>query len=226
MLIPDLSPVFLSVKLALLTTLILLVTGLPLAYWLARSAGVFALLVEVIVTMPLVLPPTVLGFYLLVAFNPGHNPAHWLLQHTGLQLTFSFEGLLAGSVLYSLPFMITPLKAALQNLPPSLSLASLSLGKSLTRTFVSVLLPAMRPAVVSAVVISFAHTLGEFGVVLMIGGNIPGKTRLASMAIYDSVENLDYAAAGFYSLVLFGLAFLLITFVFIYNRKPVSTPLW
>lgn len=217
--LPDLSPLLLSLKLASLTTVILLLCGLPLALWLSKSKGFAALVIEVLVTMPLVLPPTVLGFYLLVSFNPAHGPAHWLLEHTGLQLTFSFSGLLAGSVLYSLPFMVSPLKTALQNLSPGLSQASLSLGKTRSLTFFKILLPAVRPSVITASVLTFAHTLGEFGVVLMIGGNIPGKTRLASMAIYDSVENMNYAAAGWYSLILFTTTFLLVTAVFMYNRN-------
>lgn len=214
----DAGPLLLSFKLAFITTLILLLVGLPLAWWLATNKSIFSILIEVLVTMPLVLPPTVLGFYLLIAFNPSHNPAKWLLNHLNLRLTFSFEGLLAGSLLYSLPFMITPLKAAFQQIQLSLSQASLTLGKSQIETFFRILLPSIKPAIISAIILSFAHTLGEFGVVLMIGGNIPGKTRLASMAIYDAVENMDYDSAGWYALILFSTTFVLVSIVFIYNR--------
>ena len=214
----DPAPLFLSLKLALTTTFILLFLGLPLAWWLSVNKNLLTLIIEVFVTMPLVLPPTVLGFYLLIAFNPAHNPAKWLLEHFNLQLTFTFQGLLAGSLLYSLPFMVTPLKSAFQQIPESLSQASLTLGKSRFETFFLIILPAIKPAVISAIILSFAHTLGEFGVVLMIGGNIPGKTRLASMAIYDAVESMDYDSAGWYAFILFAATFILVSAVFVFNR--------
>jgi len=212
------GPLFLSLKLALITTFILLLAGLPLAWWLSVTKNLFTLVIEVLVTMPLVLPPTVLGFYLLIAFNPTHNPAKWLLQHLNLQLTFTFSGLLVGSILYSLPFMITPLKSAFQQIPESLSQASLTLGKSRFETFFLIILPAIKPAIISAIILSFAHTLGEFGVVLMIGGNIPDKTRLASMAIYDAVERMDYESAEWYAFILFSATFILVSTVFMFNR--------
>lgn len=215
----DLSPLLLSLKLAALTTGVLLLAGLPLAYWFAGRQRLISVLLEVLLTMPLVLPPSVLGFYLLIAFNPLHNPAKWLLTHFSLHLAFSFEGLLAGSILYSLPFMLSPLKAAFQHLPPNLSEASLSMGKSKLQTFFRVLLPSIRPAIFSAAILTFAHTLGEFGIVLMIGGNIPGKTRLASMAIYDAVETMDYETASTYSMILFSFTFLLVALVFLINTR-------
>lgn len=218
----DLSPLLLSLKLATITTLILLLAGLPLAWWFAGRQHLFKNLLEILFTMPLVLPPSVLGFYLLIAFNPLHNPARWLLSHFSLHLAFSFEGLLAGSVLYSLPFMLTPLKAAFQHLPANLTEASMSMGKSKGETFLRVLIPAIRPSILSAAILTFAHTLGEFGIVLMIGGNIPGKTRLASMAIYDAVENMDYDTAAWYSIILFSMTFILISLVFLINKRVKS----
>lgn len=214
----DWSPIFLTLKLASISTLILLLFGLPVAYWLSKGHSVFKVILEAVLTMPLVLPPSVLGFYLLLAFSPQQGLGKWLLQHFNLQLVFSFEGLVLASVIYSLPFMISPVKSALQQLPPSLAHASFTMGKSERETFFRVLLPNIRASLLTASVMTFAHTLGEFGVVLMIGGNIPGITRVASIAIYNSVENMDYPTANLYSLVLIGLAFVLVVTVFIINK--------
>lgn len=214
----DWSPIFLTLKLASISTLILLLFGLPVAYWLSKGHSVFKVILEAVLTMPLVLPPSVLGFYLLLAFSPQQGLGKWLLQHFNLQLVFSFEGLVLASVIYSLPFMISPVKSALQQLPPSLAHASFTMGKSEPETFFRVLLPNIRASLLTASVMTFAHTLGEFGVVLMIGGNIPGLTRVASIAIYNSVENMDYPTANLYSLVLIGLTFVLVVTVFIINK--------
>ncbi len=214
----DWSPIWLTLKLAVISTFILLVFGLPVAYWLSKGRSVFKIILEAIFTMPLVLPPSVLGFYLLLAFSPQQGLGKWLLQHFNLQLVFSFEGLVLASVIYSLPFMISPVKSALQQLPVSLAHASFTMGKSERQTFFRVLLPNIRASLLTATVMTFAHTLGEFGVVLMIGGNIPGVTRMASIAIYNAVENMDYKSANVYSLVLFSFTFILVTAVFIYNK--------
>lgn len=214
----DWSPIWLTLKLAAISTFILLVFGLPLAYWLSKGRSVFKVIIEAILTMPLVLPPSVLGFYLLLAFSPQQGLGKWLLQYFNLQIVFSFEGLVLASVIYSLPFMINPVKSALQQLPPTLAHASFTMGKSGWRTFFSVLLPNIRASLLTASVMTFAHTLGEFGVVLMIGGNIPGITRVASIAIYNSVENMDYSTANMYSLVLLSITFVLVTTVFIINK--------
>lgn len=214
----DWSPIFLTLKLAFISTLILLLFGLPVAYWLSKGHSFFKVILEAILTMPLVLPPSVLGFYLLLAFSPQRGLGKWLLQHFNLQLVFSFEGLVLASVIYSLPFMISPVKSALQQLPSSLAQASFTMGKSEWETFFKVLLPNIRASLLTASVMTFAHTLGEFGVVLMIGGNIPGLTRVASIAIYNSVENMDYLTANLYSLVLIGLTFVLVLTVFIINK--------
>ncbi|WP_295801288.1 molybdate ABC transporter permease subunit [Mucilaginibacter sp.] len=221
----DLTPIYLTLKLAAITTLLLLVIGLPVAWWLSRGRSFFKIALEAIITMPLVLPPSVLGFYLLLAFSPLHGIGLWLQKTFDVQFVFSFKGLVLASIIYSMPFMIGPIKSALQQLPASLSQASYSLGKSRWQTFVKVLLPNIKPSLLTAVVLTFAHTLGEFGVVLMIGGNIPGVTRVASIAVYDSVEQMDYHTANVYSLILFAITFVLVIAVFIFNKYQLKSPL-
>ena len=221
----DLTPIVLTLKLAAITTLLLMIVGLPLAYWLSKSRSIFKLVIEAIITMPLVLPPSVLGFYLLLAFSPQHGVGKWLSDTFDIQFVFSFQGLVLASVIYSLPFMIGPIKSALQQLPASLAQASYTLGKTERQTFLKVLLPNIKPSLFTAIVLTFAHTLGEFGVVLMIGGNIPNVTRVASIAVYDSVENMDYATANTYSLILFCITFVMVMGVFIFNKAHVKSPL-
>lgn len=221
----DLAPITLTLKLAAITTLLLLTVGLPLAWWLSRGRSFFKIVVEAVVTMPLVLPPSVLGFYLLLAFSPQHGLGKWLHESFDIQFVFSFKGLVLASVIYSMPFMISPIKSALQQLPVALEQASYSLGKSKWQTFVNVLLPNIKPSLLTAAVLTFAHTLGEFGVVLMIGGNIPGVTRVASIAVYESVEQMDYPSANFYSLILFAITFVLVIGVFVFNKYRFKTPL-
>lgn len=221
----DLSPIWLTLKLASITTLLLLLVGLPLAWWLSKGRSIFKIILEAIITMPLVLPPSVLGFYLLIAFSPQHGVGKWLLNTFNIQFVFSFQGLVLASVIYSMPFMIGPIKSALQQLPQSLSQASYTLGKSERETFLRVLLPNIKPSLLTAIVLTFAHTLGEFGVVLMIGGNIPNVTRVASIAVYDSVENMDYSAANVYSLILFSITFIMVIGVFIFNKAHAKSPL-
>ncbi len=221
----DLSPVILTLKLAAITTVLLLLIGLPVAWWLSKSKSILKLIIEAIITMPLVLPPSVLGFYLLLAFSPQHGIGKWLRDVFDVQLVFSFPGLILASVIYSLPFMIGPIKSALQQLPPSLAQASYTLGKSERQTFMHVLLPNIRASVLTAATLTFVHTLGEFGVVLMIGGNIPGVTRVASIAVYDAVENQDYSSANAYSLILFGITFITVISVFVFNKYKAKSPL-
>jgi molybdate transport system permease protein len=211
------EPLFLTLKLALVTTVILLVLAIPLSYWLAYSRARFKPVVETLVSMPLVLPPTVLGFYFLVAFSPRNAFGGFLESQFGLQLIFSFPGLVLASVLYSLPFMVHPIQAGLSSLSPSLREASYLMGNSRFRTLRRILLPNIRPALLTGIVLSFAHTVGEFGVVLMIGGNIPGRTRVASIAIYDEVEALNYGAANVYSAILFTATFLILLLVYLVN---------
>jgi len=221
----DFNPIWLTLKLASITTLLLLIIGLPVAWWLSKGRSFFKIIIEAIVTMPLVLPPSVLGFYLLLAFSPQHGIGKWLQQNFNIQFVFSFQGLVLASLIYSLPFMLGPIKSALQQLPVSLSQASYSLGKSRWQTFISVLLPNIKPSLLTAAVLTFAHTLGEFGVVLMIGGNIPKVTRVASIAVYDAVEQMDYHAANVYSFILFAITFVLVTGVFIFNKYQLKSPL-
>ncbi|MBS1528131.1 MAG: molybdate ABC transporter permease subunit [Bacteroidetes bacterium] len=221
----DLTPIWLTLKLAGITTLVLLIVGLPLAYWLSRGRSIIKIILEAIITMPLVLPPSVLGFYLLMAFSPQHGIGGWLQKALNVQLVFSFPGLVLASVIYSMPFMIGPIKSALQQLPVSLVQASYTLGKSQRETFMKVLLPNIRASVLTAAILTFAHTIGEFGVVLMIGGNIPGVTRVASIAVYDSVENMDYRSANAYSLTLFCITFVMVVSVFIFNKYKAKSPL-
>ena len=211
------DPLILTFQLASVTTLLLLLISLPLSYWLAYSRSRVKPVVETLVSMPLVLPPTVLGFYFLLAFSPGNAFGQWLEDWLGLRLVFSFPGLVLASILYSLPFMVHPIQAGLSGLPASLKEASYVMGKSRLSTLWNVLLPNIRPSLLTGIVLAFAHTVGEFGVVLMIGGSIPGQTRVASIAIYDEVESLDYPSANFSSAVLFVITFAILLLVYLIN---------
>ncbi|TPN84034.1 molybdate ABC transporter permease subunit [Aquimarina algicola] len=213
----DWQPLILTFRLALITTIILVILGIPLSYWLAFSRSRAKPIVETLVSMPLVLPPTVLGFYLLLAFSPNHIFGNWINDWFGLRLIFSFEGLVIASVLYSLPFMVQPIQSGLAGLPKQYREASYILGKSSFTTLHKVLLPNIKPSLLTGIVLSFAHTVGEFGVVLMIGGNIPGKTKVASIAIYDEVEALQYDTANVYSLILLGITFIILLIVYLIN---------
>lgn len=215
----DWQPLLLTFELAAVTTAILFALGIPLAYWIAHTRTRFKPVIETLVSMPLVLPPSVLGFYLLLAFSPQNAFGQWLEQWFNVRLAFSFAGLVVGSVIFSLPFMVHPIQSGLQNLPASLLEASRTLGKRDIVTLFRVLLPNIKPALLSGAVLSFAHTVGEFGVILMIGGNIPGVTRVASIAIYDEVESLNYAAANFYAMVLFAVTFAILLMVYVTNKK-------
>ncbi len=211
------DPLILTFKLAGVTTGILLLLSIPLAHWLAFTKSRAKPVVETLVSMPLVLPPTVLGFYFLIAFSPRNAFGTLLEEWFGLQLVFTFPGLVLASVLYSLPFMVHPIQSGLAGLPESFREASYLMGNSRLRTLGRVLLPNIRPALLTGIVLSFAHTVGEFGVVLMIGGNIPGQTRVASIAIYDEVEALNYGAANFYSAILFAATFIILLLVYLVN---------
>lgn len=215
----DFQPLWLTLELALTTTILLLVIGIPIASVLAHNSFRFKAVIETIVSLPLVLPPSVLGFYLLLAFSPAQGLGRLLESLFDIRLVFSFSGLVIGSVIYSLPFMVHPIQAGLQALPVNLRETSYTLGKSKLQTFFSVLLPNIKPALLTGIVLCFAHTLGEFGVVLMIGGNIPGKTRVASIAIYDEVESLNYSAAHVYAGLLLLLSFCILLLVFIVNKR-------
>lgn len=216
------QPLILTFQLALIVTAILFVIGVPLAYWIAFSQNRFKYIVETLVSMPLVLPPTVIGFYLLIAFSPQFFLGHFLESFFGIRVVFSFIGLVIGSVIFSLPFMVNPIKAGFQNFPIALLEASYCLGKSRHETLRRVIMPGIKPALLTGIVMAFAHTIGEFGVVLMIGGNIPGETRLASIAIYDQVEALNYNTAGLYALVLVAISFSILLVFYYLNRKIVK----
>ncbi|WP_344930160.1 molybdate ABC transporter permease subunit [Aquimarina addita] len=218
----DWGPMILTAKLAMVTTTILFVIAIPLAYWLAYSQSRIKPVVKTLVSMPLVLPPTVLGFYLLTTFSPGNGLGQWLQEYLGIQLIFSFSGLVIGSVIYSLPFMVNPIQSGLSSLPVSLSEASYVLGKSKIQTLFHILLPNIKPSLLTGIVLAFAHTVGEFGVVLMIGGNIPDKTKVVSIAIYDEVEALNYGAAHKHALVLFVITFCILLAVYVMNGNYIK----
>lgn len=215
----DWAAVWLSVRLAAWTSLFLFLVGVPIAYWLAVSPWRFKFLVEALVALPLVLPPTVLGFYILLAVSPRSPLGAFYLDLTGRTLPFSFQGLLLASVLYSFPFAVQPFAAAFQSVDRRLVEASWSLGVSRLETFFRVILPLARPGLLAGIVLSFAHTLGEFGVVLMVGGNLPGVTRTVSVSIYDEVQALNYAAAGRTSLLLLGLSVLVLALTYGLQRR-------
>ncbi len=204
-------------KLAGITTIILLFIGLPLGYLLAYKNFRLKALVEALISMPLVLPPTVLGFYMLVAYSPQNAIGHFLEHTLNLRLAFSFEGVLLASVLFSLPFMVQPIQNGFASIPRSYREASYTLGKSFFITFVRVLIPNIKPSIITAVAMTFAHCIGEFGVVIMVGGNMPGETRMASIAIYDEVQSLNYDTANKYSLILFIISLLILTVIYSIN---------
>ncbi len=215
----DLTALLVTLKLALLTTLILLVLGTPLAWWMARTRWRFKFLLEAVVALPLVLPPTVLGFYLLLALGP-NGPLGGLMESLGGRpLAFTFTGLVIGSVFYSMPFVIQPLQDAFAGIGRRPLEVAATLRASPLDRFFTVVLPMARPGFITAAVLGFAHTLGEFGVVLMIGGNIPGETQVMSIAIYDHVEGMDYANAHILSVGLLLLSFLMLIAVYALNRR-------
>jgi molybdate transport system permease protein len=216
----DTAALALSAKLAALTTLALLALGLPIAAWLTTTRWRGRFLVEAVVALPLVLPPTVLGFYLLTGLGPRSPLGRAFEALAGHPFPFSFEGLLVASILYSLPFAVQPFAAALAAVDRSLVEASHTLGVSRLATFLRVTLPLAWPGVLAGSVLTFAHTLGEFGVVLMVGGNLPGETRTASIAIFDHVEALEYGAAHRTAGLLLAVSFAVLTVVFALQRRP------
>ncbi len=215
----DWGPLGLSALLAVLVTLILLATVLPLAWWLGRTLNPLAPLVESAATLPLVLPPTVLGFYLLVALSPNSPLGGWLDQALGLRLVFTFPGILLAACVTNLPFMVRALKAGVEALDPSWLDASATLGKSRLQTFFLVALPNMKGALFAGAVTTFAHTMGEFGVVLMVGGSIPGETRVLSIALLERVEALDFSTAHAYAAVMVALNFVAIFALTLFQKR-------
>jgi molybdate transport system permease protein len=213
------AAIALSLRLAACTTLVLCGLGLPLAYWLAVSRRRWKFLVEAVVALPLVLPPTVLGFYILVAIAPDSPVGRGYEALTGGRLAFSFAGLLVASVVYSLPFAVRPFAVAFAAVDRRLVEASWCLGVSRAATFWRVVVPLSWTGILTGLILSFAHTLGEFGVVLMVGGNIPGATRTVSIAIYDDVQALDYAAANRTALLLLGFSFAALSATYALQRR-------
>ena len=215
----DISALWLTLQLAAITTIILMVIGAPLAWWLARSTSRFASVIEAMVALPLILPPTVIGFYLLIAFSPDSFFGGGWLALTGQSLAFTFSGLVIGSVIYSLPFVVQPLQSGFQHFDHKLLEAAETMGAGRFDRFFNLIIPLTRRAFITAALLGFAHTMGEFGVVLMIGGNIPGETQVVSIAIYDHVETLQYQQAHWLAAVLLFISFVLLIAVYATNRQ-------
>jgi molybdate transport system permease protein len=215
----DLGPIWISLKLASVTVIVLLLLGTPLAWWLAFTRSRSRAVIEALVALPLVLPPTVLGFYLLILLGPAGPIGRFWVEITGTTLTFSFSGLVIASVIYSFPFAVQPLQTAFEGIGRSPLEAAATLGASPLDTFVRVASPLALRGYVSAIVLGFAHTLGEFGVVLMVGGNIPGVTKVVSIAIYEQVETLTYSQAHYLSAGLLMFSFVVLLSVYVFNRR-------
>jgi molybdate transport system permease protein len=211
----DLVALWLTLRLALGTTAILLVLALPLAWWIASGRGVARAVVQAVVALPLVLPPTVLGFYLLIAMGPLTAPGRLMIRLLGHPLAFSFAGLLIGSAIYSLPFAVQPLVAGFGGVERAYVEAAAGLGASPWRVFWTVVLPATRGSLLTSAVLTFTHTVGEFGVVLMLGGNIPGATQTLSISIYDRVQEFNYAAANRTALLLLGVSLAALALIYL-----------
>ncbi len=222
----DWQAFWLTIRLAALVAAILLVLGLPLAYWIAFSRQRWKFLAEAVVALPIVLPPTVLGLYVLVALGARSPIGRFWRNLTGHTLAFTFSGLVIGSILYSLPFAVQPFAAAFALVDSRLMAASATLGASKLRTFFRVILPLSVPGLLTGVALSFAHTMGEFGVVLMVGGNIPGVTRTVSIDIYDQVQALNYSRANQTALVLLAISFAVLSLVYGLNRRVWMLHLW
>ena len=216
---PDLAPLLLTAKLAGLTTVILLLIGTPIAWWLANTKTKIKPFVEAVVALPIVLPPTVLGFYLLVILSPQSSLGGWWFELTGQALTFSFSGLVIASVIYSFPFVVQPIQNAFETVGRDMMETAYTLGAKPIDAFFTVAVPLAKRGFLTGGVLGFAHTLGEFGVVLMVGGNIPGETRVVSIAIYDHVETLEYGQAHELSAILLVFAFTIILMMYVVNHR-------
>jgi molybdate transport system permease protein len=215
---PDILALITTLKMAGITTIILMLIGTPLAWFLAKMQSRAKVFIEALVALPLVLPPTVLGFYLLLLFSPQYLPGQIWQQATGQQLAFSFSAIVIGSVLYSLPFVVQPLQKAFEQLGDDLLEAAAMLGASAFDRFFTIVLPITKASFITAASLGFAHTVGEFGVVLMIGGNIPGETRVLSIALFDHVEAFDYAQAHIISISLVISSLVLLSLIYLLNR--------
>lgn len=215
----DLTPFVLSFKLAGMTTLILFVLALPLAWYLSQTNSKAKPFLEALTALPIVLPPSVLGFYILVALSPNSTVGGFFEELFDVKLVFSFTGLVVASCFYSLPFMVQPLQGGFESLNKHMLEASYLAGKSKFQTVLNVALPNIKPALMTALIITFAHTVGEFGVVLMVGGSIPGETKVASVAIYEMVEVMEYGKAHIYSALMVGISFIVLLSVYFFNYK-------
>lgn len=215
----ELSPLILTLKLAALTTLILLVIGTPVAWWLANTKIKAKPVIEAFVALPIVLPPTVLGFYMLVVLGPQGWLGSWWFELTGQTLTFNFSGLVIASVIYSLPFVVQPIQNAFESIGHDMMETAYTLGAKPLDAFFTVAVPLAKRGFLTGGVLGFAHTLGEFGVVLMVGGNIPGETRVVSIAIYDHVETLEYGQAHMLSAILLSVAFITMLSMYVINHR-------
>ena len=215
----DFSPFYLSFKLAFISTLILLVFCVPLAYFLSRVNFKGKSVIEAIISLPLVLPPSVLGFYILVFLSPYSAIGSFFEEHFGIRLVFNFTGLVIASCIYSLPFMFAPLLGAFNSLPKNIIEASYTLGKGRIATMLKIALPNIKPSLLNAIIISFAHTLGEFGVVLIIGGSLSRETKVASIAIYEATEMLDFTTAHIYSGIMLAISFFVLFCVYFLTKK-------
>ena len=222
----DWQALWLTVRLAVLVAAALLIIGMPIAYWITYSRRRWKFLVEAVVALPIVLPPTVLGFYVLVALGSRSPLGRWWQGMTGHTLAFTFEGLLIGSIVDSLPFAVQPFAASFASVDSRLLAASATLGASRLRTFFQVVLPLSVSGLVTGIALSFAHTMGEFGVVLMVGGNIPGVTRTVSIDIFDKVQALNYSGANHTALVLLVISFLILAVVYGINRRALVALPW
>ncbi|MFP6807038.1 MAG: molybdate ABC transporter permease subunit [Pseudomonadales bacterium] len=216
---PDLVSLIITLKLAGTTTVILMLLGTPLAWWLARTKNAVSYIVEPIVALPIVLPPTVLGFYLLIFLSPNSFIGGAWISLTGHPLVFTFEGLVIGSIIYSLPFYVQPLQLVFENVSQDILDAAATLGAGPVDRFFNIIIPLCRTGFIVAATLAFAHTVGEFGIVLMIGGNIPDETRVLSIALYDHVETLQYQKAHYLAAGLLAFSFLLLLVVYTLNRR-------
>ena len=215
----EFTPFILSFKLAFVTTLILFFISMPLAWYLSQTRSKVKPLLEAITALPIVLPPSVLGFYILWALSQNSALGAFLEEQFGIQLVFNFAGLVVASCFYSLPFMVQPLQSGFESLNKNMLEASYISGKSKLTTILKVALPNMKPALLTAIIVTFAHTVGEFGVVLMVGGSIPGETKVASVAIYEMVEIMDYSSAHIYSIIMLIISFIVLLSVYVFNQK-------
>jgi len=215
----DFTPFVLSFKLAFITTLILFVVSLPLAWWLSQTASKTKPFIEALTALPIVLPPSVLGFYILVALSKNSPIGAFFERVFNIDLVFSFGGLVVASCFYSLPFMVQPLQSGFESLNKNMLEASYISGKGVIETILKVAIPNIKPSLLTALIVTFAHTVGEFGVVLMVGGSIPGETKVASVAIYEMVEMMDYKSAHIYSAIMVFISFLTLLGVYLFNRK-------